>query len=197
MTIEAVLFDADGVLVFSSRFAHYLRHEYNVTPSMTRSFFQEAFTACLIGQAKLREVLPPFLEAWGWEGTVDQFITTWLTMDDAVDQRVAAVIDRLRGRNIPCYLATNQECNRARYMRSIMGFPEMFDGLFFSCELGCRKPDPAYYQSIQRALGLQGAQLLFWDDDVENVKAARACGWSAELYTQFESFERSLEKYLP
>lgn len=47
------------------------------------------------------------------------------------------------------------------------------------------KPDPRIYEACDRALeaatGLEGARVLFFDDSLPNVEAARAAGWAAEL----------------
>lgn len=42
--------------------------------------------------------------------------------------------------------ASNQEANRAHYIRRNMGF----DKLFFPCDLACVKPEAAFYQEIAR-----------------------------------------------
>jgi HAD superfamily hydrolase (TIGR01509 family) len=58
--------------------------------------------------------------------------------------------------------------------------------------LGCQKPDPAYYKTIERDLGLVGDRILFWDDSARHVESAREVGWNAEVYTAFEPFARTL-----
>jgi putative hydrolase of the HAD superfamily len=77
-----------------------------------------------------------------------------------------------------------------------MDFSETFDRLYFSCELGCQKPDPAYYGAIERDLGLAGGGILFWDDATVNVESAREVGWNAEVYTRYEPFARTLAEAL-
>jgi FMN phosphatase YigB (HAD superfamily) len=47
--------------------------------------------------------------------------------------------------------------------------------------LGLVKPDQAIYRSFERATGYAGDQILFFDDLPDNVAAARALGWRAEL----------------
>ena len=44
-----------------------------------------------------------------------------------------------------------------------------------------RKPDAAIYAAAERALPARGAEVLFFDDMAENVDAARAHGWRADL----------------
>jgi putative hydrolase of the HAD superfamily len=119
-----------------------------------------------------------------------------MTTDHVVDERMVNAVQGLRAQGITCCLATNQEANRAAYMRTHMGFVDIFDRLFISCEIGAQKPQPAYYQHIESTLGLKKEEILFFDDGLENVKAAYERGWHAEVYTTFESFERNLEKYI-
>jgi putative hydrolase of the HAD superfamily len=197
MPAKAILFDADGVVIFPWRFARHLAREHGITPEMTRGFFQGVFEDCLVGKADLKGVLPPFLLEWGWPGSVDGFVATWLETENAVDGRIVAVIRSLRRAGFTCCLATSQERYRAEYMRTRMGFAEVFDRLFFSCELGCQKPDHAYYQIVERELGSEGQGILFWDDSAVNVQSARRWGWNAEVYSGFETFEKRLGEYLP
>lgn len=196
MAIQAVIFDADGVVVFPWRFARYLEQEHNITPEMTRGFFRGVFGDCLVGKVDLEEVLPPFLSSWGWPQSMDDFVKAWLEVENAVDERVVEVIRVLRRSGLTCCLATNQEENRAQYMRWEMGFSEIFDQLFFSHRLECQKPDHRFYRLIEGELGLAGPELLFWDDAVVHVEAARERGWNAELYAGFEGFQRKLAEYL-
>ena len=196
MTTEAVILDADGVVIFPWRFAHHLERAHGITPEMTRPFFRGVFEECLVGKADVREVLPPFLDQWGWKGSVDDFMTSWLETEDAVDDRVIEVVRRLRRCGVTCCLATSQERNRAEYMKTAMGFLAEFDKLFFSCEMGCQKPDHRYFEAIERDLGLVGESILFWDDSAVNVESARERGWNAEMYTGFEVFEKRLGNYV-
>ncbi|GAA1768273.1 HAD-IA family hydrolase [Luedemannella helvata] len=57
-----------------------------------------------------------------------------------------------------------------------------FDHLFFTWRLGCRKPDPAAFSAVARALGPDSTEILFVDDSAVNVAAARAVGWRAARF---------------
>ena len=46
--------------------------------------------------------------------------------------------------------------------------------------LGLAKPDPAIYRALVAGTGYAGEQILFFDDSMENIDAARAEGWRAE-----------------
>ncbi len=81
-------------------------------------------------------------------------------------------------------------------MKTKMGFQDMFDHLFFSCEVGWQKPDHAYYQHIEKMLNLEKESILLWDDSRTNIEAAREHGWNAEIYTKFDEFEKTIKKYI-
>jgi putative hydrolase of the HAD superfamily len=193
--IAAVLFDADGVVVFPWRFARYLEQECAVTSEMTRGFFRGVFEECLVGKADLWDVLPPFLEQWGWQRSLADFTNTWFEIENAVDARLVSAIRRLRASGYICCLATSQERRRSEYMTTAMGFSEIFDRLFFSHALGVAKPDPAFFRLVTEQLNIKGEQLLFWDDDPLNVEAARRCGWNAEVYRSFADCRSTLAPF--
>ena len=49
-----------------------------------------------------------------------------------------------------------------------------------SHQLRVRKPDEAAYGALEKSTGCRGGEILFFDDTVENVAAARRLGWTAE-----------------
>lgn len=195
--IHAILFDADGVVVNPMmQFSRHLSQVYGISQERTRDFFHGVFNQCLLGQARLENVLPPFLSEWSWSASLDEFITTWMREDHHVDDRLVQSILSLRKNGYLCCLATSQECHRAKYMRHEMGFDQLFDRLFFSCELGCMKPNPEFSAKIEQQLGITGKAILFWDDSQLNVDAAREWGWNAQLYTSFDDFEERISGIL-
>ena len=170
--------------------------EHGITQDMARGFFAGVYRDCLVGRAELKKELEPFLPAWGWRGSVDDFVSTWFETENIVDTRLVDTIHNLRQCGVTCCLASNQEKHRAEYMVAEMAFSEIFDSLFFSCDLGYMKPDHAFYESITASLRAEDQSVLFWDDSSRNVEAARECGWHAEVYTGFEDFEVKLDSYL-
>jgi putative hydrolase of the HAD superfamily len=196
MSIQAVIFDADGVLVFPDRFAEHLSREHEITQEATQAFFQHKFTDCILGKANLSAMLPPYLAQWGWQGSAEEFMQLWFSVEDAVDVRVMEAVKSARNAGFVCGLASNQEEHRAKYMREVMDFSGQFDALFFSCEMGVKKPDARFYAAVEAALGLSGEQIAFWDDSPSHVDAAKQRGWQAELYTDCDDFERQMAQLL-
>jgi len=57
------------------------------------------------------------------------------------------------------------------------------DYWFFSGELGIAKPDEKIYAAATSVLGVDGSEVVFFDDRQANVDAARRAGWHAHLWT--------------
>lgn len=56
----------------------------------------------------------------------------------------------------------------------------LFEQAFLSFELGMVKPDREIFEHVVGQLGVQPARVLFLDDNLTNVRAARESGLSAE-----------------
>ncbi len=92
------------------------------------------------------------------------------------------VVRELRAGGTGCHLATNQDDLRTSYMRSRMGYDDLLDRCFYSCEVGASKPDERFFSAVASELGLDLGELAFVDDTLENVEAARALGVRALLW---------------
>lgn len=66
---------------------------------------------------------------------------------------------------------------------------DAFDHVFISSELGMAKPDPRVYDHVLSELGKEGHEVVFLDDFVENVEAARKAGLHA---IHFQNREQAL-----
>src|SRR4051812_27606494 len=52
---------------------------------------------------------------------------------------------------------------------------------FRSYEIGHMKPSAEIFRHVERVTGLTPGEILFFDDNPDNVAGARACGWRAEV----------------
>lgn len=179
--IRAIAFDIDGVLI-NVKFPSVLPTALGVSASETNQFFAGPFSDCLLGRADLRELLPPYLTQWGWNRSLDDFLAFWFEVESQVHQPTLALAERLRTGGRRCFLASTQEQNRALYLETLLELGPRFDGAFFSCRLGCQKPDPEFYSKVATAIGHQPSELLLIDDNEANVIGAKALGWNAALY---------------
>ena len=75
-------------------------------------------------------------------------------------------------------------------------FPELFDAVVISAEVGMRKPEEGIFLHAVQTLGLTPQECVFIDDMQANVDAATACGMAAVLHTEAETTAAALQDLL-
>jgi putative hydrolase of the HAD superfamily len=181
--VEAVLFDADGVVQRSgSGFRDGLTALY---PQRHRAeaFLAELFEAeraCLVGAAELEDRLGAVLKRWNVAEPVADVLRLWELIEPCPE--VLAMADELGRRGVRVGLATNQQSFRARYMTETLGYGTRFEALFYSHEIGHVKPSPRFFQRVVEALALDPGRVLLIDDSEANVTGAREAGLQAATY---------------
>lgn len=193
---KVLIMDADGVLINKGEvFSVILAREYKVNPEKLREFFTGKFQDCLVGKADLKESVAPYLPDFGWPGTVDEFLDYWFKAEHYLNEELIEYIKRLRQQGTTVVLATNQEKYRTQYMLEHMGFADVFENVYSSAHLGLKKPAVEFFSKVVDDLGCQKDEVLFWDDDQQNIDGAKEYGINAEFYTDYDSFLGKMEQY--
>lgn len=178
--MKAILLDADGVVLqkeeyFSERFAR----EHNVPIEEVMEFFNGPFKDCQTGIADMKDILPTYLEKWGWKDSIDSFMDYWFR-DVEINPEIENFIERCNERGIKCYLASNNEIHRARHIEKLLG--QKMDGYFFSADLRAKKDNTDFFDSVLDKIGLDAQDVTFMDDDKQNIEAALELGINAKRY---------------
>ena len=183
--VRVVLWDADGVLQRVPDGG-----EESMRPAVTGlvddvdGFLAEAVLAerpALTGEASWPDVLLGLLERWGVGPAFDRVLATWLSIEPVPTAR--ALVAEARAAGVDCRLASNQAEQRARVMREQLGYDDLLDGAFYSCQLGVAKPDPAFFEKILRRLDVGAGEVLLFDDNPAHVESARSLGMCAEVWS--------------
>jgi HAD superfamily hydrolase (TIGR01509 family) len=85
------------------------------------------------------------------------------------------LLEQLRARDLRLALVSDATPALRVFYREA-GLDNFFQTMVISEELGCAKPDPRMYLTAADALGLQPAELIFLDNDADNVRGAIAIG---------------------
>ena len=176
--IQAVLFDADGVLQEPVEGGRERLASLCGVPSRKEEFVTDFLSAempCLRGDADMTDAIAEVLKKWDSPYSVEHAIETH-TKIVAMNPESIELVHALRKSGVPAYLATNQHEYRARYMSEVFGYADIFDGEFYSCRLGTKKPEPDYFHAILKSLSYPPERLLFIDDRDQNVAAAQSVG---------------------
>ena len=184
MKVESVLFDADGVLQHQGSTLHSLLIDVlSLPPEEVEARYHEVWEAespILTGQGNFAETMSDLLVEWGRPGHAETFVQA--SKDIQIDEAVAGIVRMLRSDGVLCCLASNQMMYRARYMSESLGYSRLFDREFYSCDIGHKKPDAAYFLAILASLELPPERVLFIDDNEANVAAALDLGMNAAVF---------------
>lgn len=142
-------------------------------------------------------MLPKYLKDWHWEGTVDEFLNYWFEGERNLDNQLVKLIENLRKQGVRCYLVSDNEKNRAEYLMETVKLKDLFDGAFFSADLGVTKSEPSFFTKVVEKLGVDSSILVYWDDDSKNVEVAKTAGIDSYIYDDYGTLVRKLDELFP
>ena len=189
--IKAVVFDGDGMVIVDEAFSKRLEKEYGIPVGTTDRFFHDEYEKCRVGKADLKVELKKCMGKWGWKGSPGELIDFWFK-GNRFDERFAPLVRALQAKGVKCYLATNQEKYRGEYLMKQLGLGKVFDGVFLSSQLHCKKPEPEFFGKMLDLMNVEKAEVLLWDDRPNYVDKAKAYGFNAELYENFHAFHEKV-----
>jgi len=103
----------------------------------------------------------------------------WTTQNPAM----LAWQEQLKQRGLLTAILSNMGDNVLANIEREFAWIHRFDVLVWSFQLHMAKPDPAIYLHTLNELDVEPAEMLFLDDKIENIEAARALGIQAILFS--------------
>lgn len=183
--MKTIMLDVDGVLISGrpSDGKHWttsLEADLGISPAdLKLHFFAKYWPAIQLGNSELMPSLGDALKNINSDVSAEQLANYWFTHDSRIDQSVLQACQKLRADGHAVWLATNQDHERAAYIMSDLGLSAHVDGMIYSAALGVKKPDPAFFKTAEKLAGADAVDIIFIDDTMSNVEAARDCGWQA------------------
>jgi putative hydrolase of the HAD superfamily len=179
--VKALMVDVDGVIVHPAHaggWAERLEADLGLpVAALQDHFFKPHWSDVMLGRADLHDRLGPVLATIAPHLTSHQLAEYWFAHDARLDETLLADLAQWRAAGFELHLATVQEHHRARHLWETLGLSDRFDALHYAADLGCAKPDPAFFRAIEVRTGFAPCDLVLIDDRPANVEGAQACGW--------------------
>ncbi len=197
---KALMLDVDGVLIRPRPGGWAVGMEADLGLSraaLAEHFFAVHWDDVVMGRAGLHERLGPVLAKIAPHLKSEDVAAYWFEKDAILDRALLDDLAAVRAGGTALHLATVQERLRADYLWTTLGFGARFDAMHYAADLGCGKPDPAFFAKVGERTGLAPAEMLLIDDRLENVEAARAAGWGGALWDGTERLAAVLARAAP
>jgi FMN phosphatase YigB (HAD superfamily) len=196
-TITAITFDLGNVLVKvdHQRFCRRLAALAGLTP---QEVYAQVFESSLepgydTGRITSREFYQRVLAHFGVTLAYAQFREFWCDIFDPMGA-MEAVVARLASR-FPLFLLSNTNSLHFDYIRKRFGvILKPFQAFILSYQEGSRKPEAAIYQALIQKVHRPPEEILFLDDKVAFVEAARGQGLAAWQFHSPQELQRDLER---
>ncbi len=201
--MTVLVLDCDGVVVRGhadgGRWDRNLARDLGLDIGVLQEhFFKPHWRSISLGEAPMLDVLERVWPALNCAASPQAFVDYWFANDAALDTDVLAQVDAWRAAGGKACLGTVQEHHRARYLWDTLGLSRHFDAIHYSAALGAGKPERAFYERLQAKLpAVAPADVIFLDDVLANVDAARAFGWRASQFHSAEDLRAALKSSPP
>ena len=197
--IQTIIFDLGGVLVRTENKdpRRILAERYGLTYQDLSDLVYGCESAELAtrGAITAEEHKETVLRELGMApGTFDEFGEAFWG-GDSLDSVLVEFIRSLQG-EYRTVLLSNAWDDLRPLLINLWKIDGIFDNIFISGEIKLAKPDPKIFQHVIAVLGADPSTLIFVDDFIENIDAARQVGINAIHFRSREQALIELAEYL-
>ena len=127
-----------------------------------------------------------------YRGSLRDFQAIWTDFFDGTMPGIEDLLDKVRARYRVAFLSNSNEIHAESIPRAYGVLFRRDDRFIFSHRLKVAKPDPEIFRRAAEILGALPQHIIFVDDLLENVLAARGVGMTAFQFTDAMSMEQTL-----
>ena len=182
---RALLFDLGGVIMgldWNRCFEHWAAASGAEAAALRRRYsFDAAYKRHEVGEIGELDYYRSLRDSLGIELSEAQWAEGWAAVFTEEIEPVTRLVAQVKDR-VPVYAFSNtNHAHRRAWAHRFAPAVALFREVFTSCELGLRKPERESFHRVAERIGVDPAQILFFDDTPENVEGARKAGLQAVL----------------
>jgi glucose-1-phosphatase len=180
LATDVLLFDLGGVLVDVAPIEHMLGSLGLPTEPehLARLVSVDAWLQLEVGEIDAGRFAEQFVAELALELAPGDVLREFEAWNLGLYPGAVELLSSLRRRHRLAVLSNTNEVHWRR-LSGEFGIPDMVDVAFASHLIGLRKPDERVYRHVAANLGVNLGNLVFFDDNQENVEAARSLGMQA------------------
>lgn len=196
-TPQAIVFDFGGVLTQGSNrevAVNFIRDTFKLSQIEFDKVNHEKHHAML--QGKTDEEF--WIEYAKKKGTKlpDNWVQSFTAvMKEAIgiNSQMYDLVEELRKKQLPVGLLSNIEERHEKLLRRY-GLYDPFEPCLLSCVMGVAKPDPKAYEILLSELQYPASDIVFIDDKLSNIEAAKKMGIDAILFESETQLRQELKQ---
>ncbi len=127
-----------------------------------------------------------------WAVEIAAYDERWTEMLSGAIEGSVAILLALKDRGDKVYAITNFSAEKWAIAKTMFPFLSLFDGTIVSAHERLLKPGAEIYQCLLSRYSLRASDLLFVDDSLKNVAAAREVGMHAHHFVDAQGFAEEL-----
>lgn len=189
--IKAITFDLDGVY-FPDGKAKFLEaiEALGVTQDEAKRVFlksDEMNEQYKNGKMTDEEYWSWAAKEWQVEKSPEELMVL-LIASYSVSEEVAQVVRTVRKNGYKTLICSNNFPARVNGLQERFSFLDDFDAAVFSYEVGANKPSEKIFAKLIQKSGVEANEIVFADDNADNLAGAEALGITTFLYEGFDPF---------
>lgn len=196
--IKAVIFDYGGVLA-EEGFREGLKAIARSNGLDPESFFMTADeliyeTGYVIGMAQESDYWDVVRKKTGIRGEDDD-LREEILKRFILRQEVIEYVKRIKNSGLITAILSDQT-NWLEEIAEETSLYQHFDHVFNSFRIKKGKRDPSVFRDVCNAMGLNPSEVIFVDDNIENIKRASSEGLNVIHFRDMEGFEEEIRRFI-
>ncbi|WP_293450910.1 HAD family phosphatase [Planktotalea sp.] len=194
MTVTGVIFDIGNVLIEWQPERYYDRV---IGEARRRAMFDvvdlHAMNDRVDRGENFRDVIYTTAEEYPeYRSEIRQWHDNWIEMASPAIPQSVRLMRKLQEKGVPVFALTNFGVESFEYAQTQYDFLNEFDRTYVSGIMQVIKPDADIYAQLEADCGHAPSGLLFADDRVDNIEAAKARGWQTHVFDGPEGWAKRL-----